>query len=277
MMITNKKIYGLDNKELAFYRETGYLLSKGVFTRGEAESFRDEARALVRRLMAVSDPSVRSEGWTSGSKVTDLPRELQHCHNVQFHSAVFSRLICDPRLVDRVADLIGSNVQLHHTKMFIKPPERGAPFPMHQDYPYFPHENHTMTAATIHFDDAPIEKGCIRVVPRSFKNGPYEHIHEGGSHLPVKEYPVAEATPCPAEAGDVLFFNYLTIHGSGLNTTDEPRTTLLVQMRDPSDRPLGLQHLSRGQGMMLRGIDPEADADAHVTSESRYLSRLKGA
>jgi len=227
--------------------------------------------------MAVSDPSVRSEGWTSGSKVTDLPRELQHCHNVQFHSAVFSRLICDPRLVDRVADLIGSNVQLHHTKMFIKPPERGAPFPMHQDYPYFPHENHTMTAATIHFDDAPIEKGCIRVVPRSFKNGPYEHIHEGGSHLPVKEYPVAEATPCPAEAGDVLFFNYLTIHGSGLNTTDEPRTTLLVQMRDPSDRPLGLQHLSRGQGMMLRGIDPEADADAHVTSESRYLSRLKGA
>lgn len=277
MMITNKKIYGLDNKELAFYRETGYLLSKGVFTRGEAESFRDEARALVRRLMAVSDPSVRSEGWTSGSKVTDLSRELQHCHNVQFHSAVFSRLICDPRLVDRVADLIGSNVQLHHTKMFIKPPERGAPFPMHQDYPYFPHENHTMTAATIHFDDAPIEKGCIRVVPRSFKNGPYEHIHEGGSHLPVKEYPVAEATPCPAEAGDVLFFNYLTIHGSGLNTTDEPRTTLLVQMRDPSDRPLGLQHLSRGQGMMLRGIDPEADADAHVTSESRYLSRLKGA
>jgi hypothetical protein len=277
MMITTKKIYGLDNKELAFYRETGYLLSKGVFTRGEAESFRDEARALVRRLMAVSDPSVRSEGWTSGSKVTDLPRELQHCHNVQFHSAVFSRLICDPRLVDRVADLIGSNVQLHHTKMFIKPPERGAPFPMHQDYPYFPHENHTMTAATIHFDDAPIEKGCIRVVPRSFKNGPYEHIHEGGSHLPVKEYTVAEATPCPAEAADVLFFNYLTIHGSGLNTTDEPRMTLLVQMRDPSDRPLGLQHLSRGQGMMLRGIDPEADADAHVTSESRYLSRLKGA
>ncbi len=75
MMITNKKIYRLDNKELAFYRETGYLLSKGVFTRGESESFRDEARALIRRLMAVSDPSVRSEGWTSGSKVTDLPRE----------------------------------------------------------------------------------------------------------------------------------------------------------------------------------------------------------
>ncbi|MDP6053822.1 MAG: phytanoyl-CoA dioxygenase family protein [Candidatus Latescibacteria bacterium] len=275
-MITNKKTHEIDDTELAFYRENGYLLAKGVFNREEAAVFREETHTLSRRLMSVSDPSVRSEGWTSGSLVTDLPRELLHCHNVQFHSAVFSRLICDPRLTDRAADIIGANVQLHHTKMFIKPPERGAPFPMHQDYPYFPHENHTMIAATIHFDDAPIEKGCIRVVPGSFKNGPYEHIHEGGSHLPVEEYPVAEATPCPAEAGDVLFFSYLTIHGSGLNTTNEPRTTLLVQMRDPSDRPLGLQHLSRGQGMMLRGIDPEADSDAHVTSESRYLSQLKG-
>lgn len=276
-MITDEKAHGLEDAELAFYRENGYLLAKGVFTREEAKLFREESHALTQRLMAVSDPSVRSEGWTSGAMVTDLPRELLHCHNVQFHSAVFSRLICDPRLVDRAADIIGPNVQLHHTKMFIKPPERGAPFPMHQDYPYFPHENHTMIAATIHFDDAPIEKGCIRVIPGSFKNGPYEHIREGGSHLPVEEYPVSEATPCPAEPGDVLFFSYLTIHGSGLNTTDDPRTTLLVQMRDPADRPLGLQHLSRGQGVMLRGIDPEADADAHVASESRYLSRLEGA
>ena len=113
------------------------------------------------------------------------------------------------------------------------------------------------------------------MVPGSFKNGPYDHIHKGGSHLPTEQYPVEQATPCPAEAGDVLFFSYLTIHGSGLNTSDQPRTTLLIQMRDPSDKPMGLQHLSRGQGMMLRGIEPEADADSHVASKSRYLSQLR--
>ena len=274
-LITTEKLHGLTKEEIAFYEPNGYVLSKGVFSREEAAMFRDEIHALAHRLTAVSDSSVRSEGWTSGAKVTDLPRELLHCHNVQYHSAVLSRLITDPRLSDRAADIIGPNVQLHHTKMFIKPPERGAPFPMHQDYPYFPHENHSMIAATIHFDDAPIEKGCIRVVPGSYTNGPYDHIHDGGSHLPVDRYPVEQATPCAAEAGDVLFFSYLTIHGSGLNTTGEPRTTLLVQMRDPADRPLGLQHLSRGQGMMLRGIDPGADADAHVASESRYLSQLR--
>ena len=61
--------------------------------------------------------------------------------------------------------------------------------------------------------------------------------------------------PCPANAGDVVFFNYLTIHGSGINASSEARTTLLVQMRDPTDPPLKRTHESRGQGMMLAGVD----------------------
>jgi hypothetical protein len=41
-----------------------------------------------------------------------------------------------PRLVDALTQAIGPNVQLHHTKMLVKPPEKGASFPMHQNYPY---------------------------------------------------------------------------------------------------------------------------------------------
>jgi phytanoyl-CoA hydroxylase len=54
----------------------------------------------------------------------------------------------------------------------------------------------------------------------------------------------------------VLFFNYLTIHGSGINVSKEARTTVLLQFRDPLDRPTVKAHESRGQGMMLAGIDP---------------------
>jgi hypothetical protein len=98
----------------------------------------------------------------------------------------------------------------------------------------------------------------VRVVPGSHKLGPLPHVAAGSWHLPFEQYPLESSLPCPAKAGDVLFFSYLTIHGSGVNVSNEARTTLLVQMRDPADPPLEPEHRSRGQGMMLRGIAPAA-------------------
>ncbi len=245
----------LNQQQRTFYDENGYLLVEGCFTAADARAYREEAHALMERLSQHADINPT---WGS-AKLLAQGTKLFHCHNVQFYSAAFTRLLLDERLTGAVADLIGSpNVQLHHNKLFIKPPEKGSPFPMHQDYPYFPHERHTMLAAVIHFDDAPLEKGCIRVVPGSHKQGAIEHDPQGGFHLPFDQYPLEASVPCPAKAGDVLFFNYLTIHGSGVNLSQEARTTLLVQMRDPEDKPAMNTHESRGQGMMLRGYDPTA-------------------
>jgi phytanoyl-CoA hydroxylase len=249
----------LTEEQIAFYRDNGYILVKGLLTRDEAAALREECHQLAARL---SEHKNMDATWGSAREAVAeaADTKILHCHNVQFYSAAFSRLIVDPRMTDVAADIIGSpNVQLHHTKMFIKPPEKGSPFPMHQDVPYFPHDNHSMIAVILHFDNAPIEKGCVCVVPGSHKLGPLEHSGEGGWHLPFSEYPIESAVPCEAEAGDALFFSYLTIHGSGINTSNEARTTLLIQMRDPADPPTIQTHESRGQGMMLRGIDPSAE------------------
>jgi ectoine hydroxylase-related dioxygenase (phytanoyl-CoA dioxygenase family) len=255
----------LTQDQVDFYRENGYLLVEGMFSAEEAAAFRQEAHALIERLQQIS--SVEAT-WESAKGVTMTKTSLLHCHNVQFHSALFTRLLVDERLTGAASQIIGSpNVQLHHNKLFIKPPEKGSPFPMHQDEPFFPHDNHSMIAAVVHFDNAPLEKGCIRVVPGSYKQGPIPHEREGGWHLPFEQYPLESSVACPAKAGDVLFFSYLTIHGSGVNTSNEARTTLLIQMRDPADPPTELVHLSRGQGMMLRGFDPTADTASKVHAE----------
>lgn len=246
----------LSQEQRDFYQENGYILVKGLFSKEEALSYRKECHDLADRL---SEKNNIDATWKSAGGVVAPEKQtiILHCHDVQFYAAAFSRLLVDDRLTGVAADIIGGpNVQLHHTKMFIKPPEKGSPFPMHQDYPFFPHERNSMIAAICHFDDAPEEKGCVRVVPGSHKLGPVPHIETGGWHLPYEQYPVESAVSCPAEAGDVLFFSYLTIHGSGVNVSNEARTTVLVQMRDPLDKPTIDTHRSRGQGMMLRGIDP---------------------
>jgi phytanoyl-CoA hydroxylase len=252
----------LDNSQVQSYQDNGFLLVKGLLGKDEARAYRDESHALIGRLGNIADPT-----WGSARELGGIATKtrLQHCHDVQFQSAAFSKLIVDDRVTGVIADLIGSpNVQLHHTKMFVKPPEAGSPFPMHQDYPYFPHTRHSMGAVILHFDDAPEEKGCVRVVPGSHKNGPLPHVSEGGFHLPVDQWPLSSAIPCEAEAGDALFFSYFMVHGSGVNVSSEPRTTLLIQYRDPADAPATDVHHSRGQGMMLRGIDPTAASSASV-------------
>jgi phytanoyl-CoA hydroxylase len=246
----------LSAEQQSFYRDNGYILVRGLFTPEEAAAYREEAHALIGRLQRIRNVDA-TWGAARALSAEAATTQVLHCHDAQFHSAAFSRLIVDERLTSCAADIIGGpNVQLHHTKIFIKPAERGSPFPLHQDHPFFPHDRHSMIAAICHFDDAPLEKGCLAVVPGSHRLGPLPHEREGGWHLPVDRYPVESAVPCPARAGDVLFFSYLTIHGSGINRTSEARTTILVQMRDPLDPPSIRTHESRGQGMMLRGIDP---------------------
>jgi len=251
----------LTTEQVEFYNENGYLLVSGLFSPEEAAGFRKEMHDLAARLQQHRNIDAT---WGSARDAVEGAAKTQifHCHDVQFQSAAFSRLIVDERLTSAASAIMNTpNVQLHHTKMFIKPPEKGSPFPMHQDYHYFPHDKNSMIAAIIHFDDAPLEKGCVRVVPGSHKLGPLNQESDGGWHLDFEKYPIEDATPCPAKAGDVLFFSYLTIHGSGLNVSDEARTTLLVQMRDPEDPPTQKVHLSRGQGMMLAGIDPTVAMD----------------
>ena len=159
----------LTQEQLDFYKENGYLHIKGLFTAEEAAAFRQEAHELIARLQAVK--SVEAT-WGSAAEVTMTKTSLLHCHDVQFQSAAFARLITDPRLTEIAAGIIGSpNVQLHHNKLFIKPPEKGSPFPMHQDQPFFPHDKDSMIAAIIHFDDAPQKKAVYGWFPAATRTG----------------------------------------------------------------------------------------------------------
>jgi ectoine hydroxylase-related dioxygenase (phytanoyl-CoA dioxygenase family) len=232
-----------------FYEENGYLLVPGVFDAAEVEEMKD---ALARILAAEAGETNHS--W---SAVEDRGLVLKGHHDLQYHDAVFTRMVAHPRLVAVLTDLIGPNVQLHHSKMLVKPPEAGAPFPMHQDYPYFPHERHSLVAASVHLDDTDEENGCLHVVPGSHTLGPLEA--HGESH--TVDYPLESGTPCPAKAGDVLFFNYLTIHGSGVNRSDRIRRNVLFQYRDPQDPPVpngtGTEdHVDWGMGLMVAGSNP---------------------
>jgi phytanoyl-CoA hydroxylase len=242
--------------DAAFYRENGYVHVPGVFDAAEVDEMRDAVTRIIDNVGGTEHD--RNHTWRdAGEEGDELPKlQLKGFHDLPYHDSVFTRMVAHPRLVEVLTGLIGPNVQLHHSKMLVKPPERGAPFPMHQDYPYFPHEDHSVLAASVHLDDTDEENGCLHLVPGSHTLGPLEAHGESKT----VDYPLEAGTPCPAAAGDVLFFNYLTIHGSGVNTSTRTRRNVLFQYRDPADRPLlrdGLEeHVDWGMGIMVAGSNP---------------------
>jgi phytanoyl-CoA hydroxylase len=237
----------------AFYHEHGYLLVRGVFDVREVEAMRAAIAAILDTVGGTEHD--RNHTW-SDAQDGEQALQLKGFHDLPYHDAVFGRMVAQPRIVEVLTQLIGPNVQLHHSKMLVKPPEQGAPFPMHQDYPYFPHERHSVLAASVHLDETDEENGCLHVVPGSHKLGPLEALGESKT----VDYTLESGIACPASAGDVLFFNYLTIHGSGVNRSDRTRRNVLFQYRDPADPPVlsdGLEeHVDWGMGLMVAGRNP---------------------
>lgn len=240
--------------DVAFYRENGYLLVRGVFSPEEVAAMQSAIDSILARAAAAHMD--RSHTWQGTYLPPDVLKSLvvKGFHDVHYHDASFTRALAHPRMVEVLTRLIGPNVQLHHSKMLVKPPEKGAAFPLHQDYPYFPHKLGTMLAASVHLDDADLENGCLSVVPGSHQSGPLEHV--GSHYLDPEKWPPSLAVPCPAKAGDVLFFTALTVHGSGINRSDRVRRNVLFQYRDPADEPLADVHVNWGQGLMVAGENP---------------------
>ena len=92
------------------------------------------------------------------------------------HHQAFYDLVFNPKIVDVVENLIGPDIQLHHTKLNLKPPSKEARFEWHQDYPFFPHTNFDLLAVMIMLDDSTEENGCLKIIPGSHKWGPRNHL-----------------------------------------------------------------------------------------------------
>lgn len=235
-----------------FYQENGYYLARGVFSHEEVAQLEAAFDIIVQQILASGENVNAFWDGEFRKEMENTNKTVLHTHSVHHFSSVWSQALFHERFLDITECLIGPNIILHHTKLFQKPPENGAPFPMHQDWDYFPTVKDTMMAGIIHVSEATEEMGCVRVAPGTHKLGRIPNSH-GRVHLPFHdEYPLEKAKACVAEPGDVFFFSYFTLHGSGLNTSKRTRKTVLVQMHAGDDRvEEGNKHSN--DGIVLRG------------------------
>ncbi len=250
--------------QVAFYEEHGYLRIEAVFTPEETAVLAEHLDDLIAQWAETSP------GWSGPWRkaymdaATEKKSKLTAMHDLSFYSEPWMKAVTNPRLTGAMADLLGPNVELHHSTMHVKPPETGHPFPMHQDWAFYQHADGRYVDCLVHLDDTKHENGEIRFLDGSHKAGALEHITmtpEGPCtpHLSTEQYKLDTTVAVPAKAGDVVCFNIHTIHGSHINTTSKNRRLVRVGYRNPENRQTGGQSMGR-PGLMVRGSRPRISA-----------------
>ena len=253
----------LSNEQVAFYHEHGFLHIPQIFSTQEIDALDDDLELLV------SEWATTSQGWTGPwrraymDETTEKSSKLTAMHDLHLCSRAWMHAVTHPDLTTAVSQLIGPNVELHHSTMHIKPPSTGHPFPMHQEHPFYMHDDGHFIDVLVHLDDTSHENGEIRFLDGSHKQGALLHITETdeGSctpHLPIADYRLEDTIAVPARRGDVVLFSIHTIHGSHINQTDTARRMVRVGYRDPHNTQTAGQSLGR-PGLMVQGYRSRRD------------------
>lgn len=145
--------------------------------------------------------------------------------------SVFPRVA---RFVDAAEDLLEKPVYHWHSKLSMKRPGSAGRWDWHQDYAYWYYEGcltPDMLTVTIAVDRCDEANGALRLIAGSHKLGRIDHGKVGqASGVDPERLALIERSHrtalCEMEAGDVVFFHANTLHASGPNVSDRPRTLL---------------------------------------------------
>jgi len=236
----------LDARRAAqIYKEHGALLVRGLMKPYLEEINRDIAATVRQSLSLLGQAQERREGWVTPDGTLFLPAPKNFARDKQIMvlalryttSGAFFRSAFDEKLLDIVEAIIGPNVELFMDgQCLYKEPVGGHPKHLHQDSAYFDHRFDGPVGVLNYAVDTDLVNGALHVVPGSHRLGTLRHV-DTFSHLGLdeNEWPWESALPLCGQAGDSIFFNYRTIHGSKENHSQAPRPVFIHRYRRPDD------------------------------------------
>ncbi len=156
-----------------------------------------------------------------------------------------------PKLVNMVKQLLGEDVLLWYSVIFVKPAQSKGRVPWHQDSTYWAMNKEVGLTAWIALSDVNVENGCMYVVPGSHETGGYRHeinnsadnmLHRGQQIADVNE---ESKVPVVLKPGQVSFHDLRLLHMSGPNQSVHPRLGIAFRFIPASNFPRTLKWLKR--------------------------------
>lgn len=244
------------------YERDGFVFPIDVLTPDEVRACRGELEAWERERGAPIDFPEKSKSY------------------LLFDWA--DRLVHHPKILDAVEDVIGPDILVYHSTLFLKEARTPAFVRWHQDSTYFYLDPHLHVTAWVALSDATTQAGCMQALPGSHRWGAFEHDDQPGPHNMIRRgqgisgrFDGEAGTFMPVLAGQMSLHHTDLIHASGPNDSDDRRIGLAISYIPAQVRPVGAVQPS---ALSVRGRDlghfvPEQRLRQAMSDEARARHR----
>lgn len=218
----------LDQQQLVQYSTNGLVFLPGLLERSEIDALKDEQKRILNLDL---EAHLRAEGGEFLGTAA--------MHRV---SGLYSRLLCDERLLGIAEQLLGRPLYCHQYKIILKEPLGRLSLPWHQDYgPWLHHDGMPTPRALsigIYLDEVTEFNGPIMYIPKSHSAGllDFEVLEVPGT-TPIPSLPSAIVSELAQKngivapkgpPGSLVVFDCQTAHASGPNMSPWPRNLIYL-------------------------------------------------
>lgn len=236
----------LTDEQAAHFAEHGYLAPVRVMEEGEATAFGRRYDAFCDRWPGHA-AKIKTKAYILCPWVAEIARH--------------------PGVLDAFEGLLGPDLLCFNTGFRVKRPERPSHAGWHQDSHYSRIEP-LMIIGALALSPIGLDNGCLKVIPGSHKWGPMNHadsddpasILSRGQSI-TDPFDEGAAVPLVLRPGEIGFFDYRVVHGSGDNRSAEPRIMLLVEMMAAAARLAA----GRESALLVRGADDFRNFETDAT------------
>ena len=228
----------LSSNQLKQYEDEGFVSPINIFSKEKANEIRNEIELIEKEIPGELDNSGR--------------------YNAHLISPLLDEVTHHPKILDAVQSLIGEDILVCGTTLFIKNPHEKGFVSYHQDAKYIGLEPHNWVTAWIAITDSNEHNGCMRMWSGSHKDNLKDHdqmFNEGNlltRGQTVNNVPREETTPLILEAGQMSLHHPTVVHGSDLNKSNDRRIGFVIQSYIGTNVK---QVIGKNSVQLARGVD----------------------
>ena len=227
----------LTDQQVKQYNKDGYIAPIDVLTKEEAFIARKEIELIEKKMPNEINKSGR--------------------YNAHLISPELDKIVHNSKILNIVEKIIGPNILVCSSTLFIKEPKQKGFVSYHQDSKYIGLEPHNWVSAWVAITDSFEENGCMKMWPGShIEIKEHDQKFDEGNLLTrgqtVKDVPESEVKSVELKAGQVSLHHPRIVHGSGVNKSNDRRIGFVIQSYIGTNVR---QTLGKNGVQIARGVD----------------------